>query len=115
MGSLVYGSNRTTVEIDDRVLAHLRVVILAKLRRGESFAFTSDHEVDGDEASSTIWMQPAMEVEFNLDPDTTVSINKEWADRLMQSANSVRGLEILPEKSTAATGEDELSASALAK
>jgi hypothetical protein len=33
MGTLNYA--KTTVEFDDRVLAHLKVVIVSKLRRGE--------------------------------------------------------------------------------
>ena len=36
---LVYHST-TTLMIDDRVLAHLQVVIINKLRRRESFTFT---------------------------------------------------------------------------
>ncbi|MCU1542955.1 MAG: ATP-dependent ligase [Microbacteriaceae bacterium] len=115
MGTLVYGSNRTEVTIDDRVLAHLRLVILAKLRRSESFAFNVDHALEGQEAASTIWMQPAMELEFNFAPDFTPQINKVWADRLMHSANSVKGLEVIPETAAAPAADDELSSSALAR
>lgn len=40
MGTLFYGDNRFAIGIDDRSLAHLQLVILAKLRRDESFSFT---------------------------------------------------------------------------
>ena len=36
MGRLIY-DNTTAVEFDDRVLAHLQLVIGTKLRRGEGF------------------------------------------------------------------------------
>ena len=40
VGMLVY-NGRMTLPIDDRVLAHLQVVVINKLRRRESFTFTS--------------------------------------------------------------------------
>jgi len=39
MGKLTYDST-LTVDFDDRVLAHLQLVIGAKLRRAESFYFS---------------------------------------------------------------------------
>jgi hypothetical protein len=39
MGKLIYNVN-TSTEIDDRALAHLQIVIIGKLRRQESFAFS---------------------------------------------------------------------------
>ena len=38
MGQLIYAST-FEARFDDRVLAHLQIVIVAKLRRQESFAF----------------------------------------------------------------------------
>jgi hypothetical protein len=113
MGTLTIGSNGTLVDIEDRALAHLRVVILAKLRRTESFAFNWEHETPDGMSASTVWMQPTMEVEFTFDSEVPVAINKDWADRLMHSANSVRGLEIMPENQAAPGTQDELSANAL--
>jgi hypothetical protein len=113
MGILVIGSNGTHIAIDDRTLAHLRIVILAKLRRSESFAFNWDHGSGDDASASTVWMQPTMEVEFTLDSEEPVTINKQWADRLMHAANSVRGLEVIPEEQAAPSTEDELSGNAL--
>jgi hypothetical protein len=113
MGTLAIGSNGTLIDIDDRTLGHLRVVILAKLRRGESFAFNWDHAEVDEMAAATTWMQPTMEVEFSFDTEEPVVINKRWADRLMHSANSVKGLEIIPEATAAPGVEDELGANAL--
>ena len=44
MGKLTYDST-LTVDFDDRVLAHLQLVIGAKLRRAESFVDAEDHDV----------------------------------------------------------------------
>jgi hypothetical protein len=113
LGTLTIGSNGTIMDIDDRTLAHLRVVILAKLRRGESFAFNWDHAELDEMAAATTWMQPSMEVEFSFESEEPVVINKRWADRLMLAANSVKGLEIIPEATAAPGVEDELGANTL--
>ena len=38
MGKLIYGAPTWSVEFEDRALAHLRIVMIAKLRRAESFS-----------------------------------------------------------------------------
>lgn len=55
MGKLTYDSS-ITVDFDDRVLAHIQLVIGAKLRRGESFYFSwrDDPLVGG--GRSTVWV-----------------------------------------------------------
>ncbi len=39
MGKFIYDGN-IKVDFEDRLLAHLQAVIMAKVRRGESFPFT---------------------------------------------------------------------------
>ena len=39
MGRFIYGATSESVEIDDRALAHLRIVVMNKLRRSEAFMF----------------------------------------------------------------------------
>ncbi|WP_022880310.1 hypothetical protein [Microbacterium sp. B19] len=57
MGLLFYGSSERPIRIPDRVLAHVKVVIATKLRRGESFTMSWRHP-DGEEGGrSTIWIQ----------------------------------------------------------
>ena len=43
MGKLVYGASVTEIDIDDRTLAHLEIVIIAKLRRDEKFVLSWQH------------------------------------------------------------------------
>jgi hypothetical protein len=45
MGVLIYGSG-AEYEIEDRVLAHLKVVIAAKLRRQENFFLSWSNDAD---------------------------------------------------------------------
>ena len=96
MGQLLYGATPTVIDLDDRTLAHVELVTLAKLRRNESFAFTLD-AADG--SRSTIWLNAATALEFRL----TVGrheINREWLDLLIDTANSSGGMRVLPEPAT---------------
>jgi hypothetical protein len=97
MGKLNYGAPPTGVEIDDRTLAHLQVVIVAKLRRNESLAFTWEHSVTGRDSHSTIWLHPAIAVEFQFYGTRHPALNAVWIDELMRTANSPAGLRVVPE------------------
>lgn len=97
MGTLIYGPDSTGFPFDDRLLEHLRVVMLAKLRRGESFAFSWMHGGDLGGGRSTIWVHPAYSLEFKFSGGRIPSINRTWVDALMATAYTPNGLRIVPE------------------
>jgi hypothetical protein len=97
MGYLIYGPTGTQVDVDDRALAHLKVVILTKLRRGEGFAFSWDKGTDDGSGRDTMWLHPSVGLEFQFKGNRQPSLNKVWLEELMTSANSTGGLHILPE------------------
>jgi hypothetical protein len=97
MGTLVYDGKSAVVTIDDRILAHLRIVILAKFRRQESFAFNWTRPTTDGSGRGTIWMSPVIAVYFEFGGSREPAINKEWIDVLMASANSPTGLTMLHE------------------
>ena len=43
MASLVYGDGVDPIHIEDRALAHMKIVIATKLRRNESFTLSWKH------------------------------------------------------------------------
>ena len=43
MGTMYYGGSAMPIRIDDRALAHLKVVLATKLRRNESFTLSWPH------------------------------------------------------------------------
>ena len=90
---LVYHSP-TTLMIDDRILAHLQVVIINKLRRRESFTFTWRDEGGHD---SVCWIGPAIGLEFVYSGNRHPLLNREWLELLAGSANSNAGLMVMPE------------------
>lgn len=97
MGKFIYGKPSLTVEFDDRVLAHLKVVIATKLRRGESFLFNWEPDDETDVSSCSVWLNPAIPVQFEFFGSREPRLNRVWLEDLMRSANSNSGLRVLPE------------------
>ena len=71
MGRLVYGAS-TRVDVDDRALAHLQLVIVAKLRRREGFAFSWRNPGSEGGGRRTVWIHPGVPVEFHFAEDAPV-------------------------------------------
>ena len=92
MGTLIY-NGRTSIPLDDRTLAHLQVVVISKLRRRESFAFTAT--VDGRQVVA--WMGPSVALEFVYSGSRHPILNRDWLELLAQAAASTEGLFIVPE------------------
>lgn len=97
MGKLIYHSE-ISMDFEDRVLAHLQIVIGTKLRRGESFIFS--WRVDG--AGNTLWLAPGIPLHFKYDGSRLPPINHAWIKALTASANSAGGLHLIPEPPTSA-------------
>lgn len=56
LGKFMYGAPSISVDIEDRILAHLKVVIVAKLRRGESFTFSWNRTPESGSGHSSVWL-----------------------------------------------------------
>lgn len=92
MGHLHYG-NGASFAFDDRLLTHLRTVILAKLNLQESLVFTwSD-----DAQQRSVWLHPSIPVYFEFDERSTDELNPAWIEQLLALANSQGGLRIVEE------------------
>ena len=97
MGAIGYDGAAGTVIVDDRVLAHLQIVIGLKLRRQEGFLFTWSDDVSDGPGRNTIWLHPVIPLSFTFSGAHVPSVNLNWINALMHSANSAFGLELVPE------------------
>lgn len=96
MGTIQYG-NGDEIHIEDRALAHLKIVIATKLRRNESFTLSWRHP-DGDLAGrSTIWLHPSIPLRFTFTTPEAPELNARWIQDLMQSASSSGGITLVDE------------------
>ncbi len=97
MGMIYYGGAAEPIHIEDRALAHLKVVIATKLRRNESFTLSWRHP-DGDSAGrSTIWLHPSIPLRFVFDEPEPPPLSGEWITAMANSANTSGGITIVPE------------------
>ncbi|WP_308798228.1 DUF7882 family protein [Agromyces silvae] len=115
MGTLYYGTGSHPIEIDDRLLAYLKVVIAVKLRRNEAFTLSYTHGPGVEPGRSMIWLQPSIPLRFVFDSEAADPLNRAYLEGLMQQANSTGGVtvdlgdrEAVPTASTA-DGTRELS------
>lgn len=93
MGQLLYGSPPESFEFDDRTLAHVEIVVVAKLRRHESFSLVMPKD-DGSRVS--VWVHPSATLQFRYE-DAGHEINRAWLEELVDSANTPAGLKVTPE------------------
>ncbi|WP_434316425.1 ATP-dependent DNA ligase [Leifsonia sp. P73] len=96
MGTLIYGTG-AKIDIDDRLLAHLQLVITSKLRRNEQFLFEWDHDEAYSRGRTAIWINPSVPVHFQYVGSRRPALNRAWTEALMDAANSVGGLRMVPE------------------
>jgi hypothetical protein len=92
MGFLVYDHSRA-IALDDRVLAHVQIVILDKLRRRETFALnlrSENHII-------TMWMTCSIPLQFVYEGNRRPRINYPWVELLAGEASLTGTLELLPE------------------
>lgn len=92
MGKLLYSDAGIEIEIEDRALTHLQIVIGAKLRRGESFFFSWKDDPTIGNGRSSIWLDRGIPLYFKYFGGKAPTISREWIDLLTTSANSGRGL-----------------------
>ncbi|WP_203137238.1 DUF7882 family protein [Microbacterium sp. JZ31] len=90
MGQLYYDHMGPAVDVDDRTLAHLKAVITTKLRRSESF--TLSWQAPDRHGRTTVWIHPSIPVKFLFDGQEPTQLNRDWIQRLADSALEGRGI-----------------------
>jgi hypothetical protein len=94
MGQLFYGDTEQPIEIPDRLLAHLKVVITTKLRRAESFTLTWRH-ADGEPVGrSSIWLQESIPLRFVFDEAEPEQLDGTALQDMAHRATSSAGLTV---------------------
>ncbi|MGL3150977.1 DUF7882 family protein [Microbacterium sp. A82] len=103
MGSLYYGDSNEPINIEDRALAHLKIVVATKLRRSESFTLSWRHPEGEVSGRSTIWLHPSIPLRFVFDSVEPSDISRKWVEDLANSAHSTGGITLIDEHIEATT------------
>jgi hypothetical protein len=102
MGYLIYGDSKLVIGFDDRTLAHLQLVISAKMRRGENFFMSWQDSFASGSGRSALWMDRAIPLMFKFSQNTAEPIRREWIEVLNRTADSNGGLQVVAEPPPAA-------------
>jgi hypothetical protein len=94
MGTLFYGSDRTPIRIDDRILAHLRAVVTAKMRRGEGFLLSWTDSITIGDGRSSVWLHPGRDLHYKFDGAKQAKLDPELLEQLNVESIQPRGVEI---------------------
>lgn len=94
MGTLFYGTDRTAIRVDDRILAHLRAVVTAKMRRGEGFLLSWSDSVTIGDGRSSVWVHPACDLHYKFDGTRAPALDSALLDQLNVESISARGIEL---------------------
>ncbi|WP_193596880.1 hypothetical protein [Microbacterium sp. YJN-G] len=97
MGQLFYGNNPEPIIIEDRALAHLKVVVATKLRRNESFTLSWRHPADDAPGRTTLWLHPSIPLRFIFEHPEPPELSAQWITRMAQSASTSGGITLLEE------------------
>lgn len=109
MGRFSY-EGEVRVEFEDRLLAHLQLIIGTKLRRGESFYFSWGEDSSIGEGRTTIWLHPHCTLVYRYSGRRKPRLNMSWVDALAYTANSPAGLYIVPEPAETTDSPSEIGA-----
>ncbi|GAB3600557.1 DUF7882 family protein [Microbacterium tumbae] len=107
MGRLRYDGTSDPIPIEDVTLAHLKVVIATKLRRQESFMMTWHPGTGGDDRRITVWIHPAIPLQFLFSEHDQPPIEKHRIEELMRALNATGELvidEVLDLRASSTTG-----------
>lgn len=95
MGTLFYADQ--AIEMDDRTLAHLKVALVTKLRRGESFTLSWTHTENQPVGRTTIWMHESIPLRFEFTEPEPPVLHREWIEDILRSANTTGGIQLTAE------------------
>lgn len=95
MGKLVYGSHE--IDIDDRLLTHLQVVAINRLKREKPFSLSWRDSREQGGGRTTLWVHPSIPLLFHFEGSRIPSINRAWLAQLEESADGAMGMIVTSE------------------
>ena len=96
MGKLLYGAGQE-YDLDDRVLSHVKLAIVAKLRRHESFLLNWDVPVEQGPGRGSLWSSREVPLAFQFSGSRPPAINTQWLEALMHSSQRTGGMVVMAE------------------
>jgi hypothetical protein len=94
LGTLHYGTSNNEIKMPDDDLAHLHIVVGAKLRVGESFFLSWVEDSRGICGRTSIWLHASIPLTFSYGTAKMSRISRERIDSMMTAAAVTGGLDL---------------------
>lgn len=108
MGKFIYEGG-PKIEIEDRALTHIQLVVTTKLRRGEPMPFSWKEDASVGGGRTTVWVHAHSNIVFKFFGSRPPAINRRWVDALAFTANTPNGLYLVPEPTETSTASRQLA------
>lgn len=93
MGSLLYGTN-PPLELEDRTLAHVQRVIVAKLRKREPFQVGWTFDAASGIGRVSLWIDAGVPISFRFRGSRHIEINRSWVEQMIEQTYTLDGLDV---------------------
>lgn len=94
-------------EIDDRLLAHVKVAAGMKLRRHESFFVNWMNPLERGSGRISVWVSPDAPLSFRFTRSHAPELNRTWIQVLHALANTPRGMTLISEEEAEAYAQEQ--------
>lgn len=84
--------------MDDRILAHVQLLIVAKLRKQERFLLSWQIDPRQGSGRQSIWVDAGVPIGFRFAGSRSIQINQGWLEHLIDQSYTVGGAEITNEE-----------------
>ena len=95
MGTLQYGNDQ--FEFEDRLLAHMKLAIVAKLLRHESFLLNWTVPPDQGSGRVSLWVSRESQLTFRFSGSRPPAINRRWVEALTLNSARTGGMQVVAE------------------
>jgi hypothetical protein len=95
MGTIQYGNDQ--FEFEDRLLAHMKLAIVAKLLRHESFLLNWTVPAEQGSGRVSLWVSRESQLTFRFNGSRPPAINRRWVEALTLNSARTGGMQVVAE------------------
>lgn len=96
MGILTYSRDAVAVYLDDRTLAHLHIVMAAKLREGRTFVVTGLASLARN-ARDAVVIEPRTPLQLTYTERSDVALNPRWLEAIRAASSKTLDIVLVAE------------------
>jgi len=97
VATLIYGYLNREYEFAERTLSHVKMAIVTKLRRHESFLLNWQVPADRGGGRISLWISREVPMAFVFNSNRPPKLNERWMEALLRSSQRTGGMVVVSE------------------